>query len=536
MDQENVAKKSGRMRRFFKDFFTAIRCIFIVLLVLLLIAGLYFQAPPKVLVLIAIILATLTIIPKRTRKWIWLSFVIIIMALVVWIFLPEDDGDWRPYTFDEELATLEAKRAIPDDQNAATIYNKLLETYDANDFKHDFIDDDLWELSRKEPWSSQDYPELAKWIQGHKETITILMQACKRDLCRFPLRPDMIGLEDTMDKLSPMRDWARLLIRTGSNNIGDGDIDDGIKKYVTVLQMAKHLYQQPSMLELITAIGIEALGRSQITRFLVLGDAVDERLSVLDKSLCKIHRDWASDWPKTLEYENLFVKNFWAMFYEVNSKGESRLSHNPVSSMRKLLPPGDVPELTYWQHKGARIGSMIGYLFLPSTPQKAGRIIDDSYEKYYAMAEPDFDWKKGLDIAKSRLKFNYRYLTEMIAAMLQGPYHKIHDHYLRNIGQHKGSRLVIALRRYKNKHGRWPERLEDVKSLAPEGIFLDPTNNDSFVYRLTDDGFTLYSKGKNNIDENGESRTKKPDGTETDDILIWPPKSRKAQQEVKTQN
>ena len=337
-----------------------------------------------------------------------------------------------------------------------------------------------------------------------------------------------------MDKLSPMRDWARLLIRTGSNNIGDGDIEDGIKKYVTVLQMAEHLYQQPSMLELLTAIAIEALGRSQIIRVLVLGDAVDERLSFLDKSLSEIHRNWDLDWPKILEYEILFVKNFLAMFYEVNSKGEIRYARDPLASVRRQFQRSGsgFPQYTctYWYKKLTKANAILVWFYMPRSPQEVAKMIDTSYEKYYAMAEPDFDWKKGLDIAKSRLKFNYRYLTEMIAAMLQGPYHKIHDLYLRNIGQHKGCRLVIALRRYKNEHGYWTESLEDVQSLAPPELFVDPTNKDSFLYRLTDDGFTLYSKGKNNIDENGESRTRKPDGTETDDILIWPPKSRKAKQ------
>ena len=83
---------------------------------------------------------------------------------------------------------------------------------------------------------------------------------------------------------------------------------------------------------------------------------------------------------------------------------------------------------------------------------------------------------------------------------------------------------MIALRRYKNKNGHWPESLDDMKSLAPKEIFVDPINGDSFVYKLTEENFTLYSKGKNNIDENGEYQ----DGA--DDRLIWPRKSRKSKE------
>jgi hypothetical protein len=158
------------------------------------------------------------------------------------------------------------------------------------------------------------------------------------------------------------------------------------------------------------------------------------------------------------------------------------------------------------------------------------------------MAEPDFDWQKGPLKTKSQLKFNYRYMIDMMAAMLEGPYHKIHDTYLRNIGQHRGFQLIIALRRYKNEHGQWPDSLDNVKSLAPPELFVDPVNNDSFVYRLTEDGFTFYSKGKNNIDEDGlrniifDPNDPKWPETKEDDHIIWPPKSRKTAEKNSKEN
>jgi len=105
-------------------------------------------------------------------KWIGLTLlaILIILALIffvliIWVFLPEDNEGWRPYTFDKEFAALEEKYAIPDSENAATIYNELLESHDANVFEPDFMDDDLDRLTLREPWSGKDHPELAKWLQ-----------------------------------------------------------------------------------------------------------------------------------------------------------------------------------------------------------------------------------------------------------------------------------------------------------------------------------------------------------------------------------
>jgi len=76
----------------------------------------------------------------------------------------------------------------------------------------------------------------------------------------------------------------------------------------------------------------------------------------------------------------------------------------------------------------------------------------------------------------------------------------------------------MALKRYKNKYSKWPKDLDEIKSMVVEHILVDPLSSRSFVYKLTNDGFILYSKGKNNLDEGG----RKKDGA--DDWPIWLPR------------
>jgi hypothetical protein len=116
-------------------------------------------------------------------------------------------------------------------------------------------------------------------------------------------------------------------------------------------------------------------------------------------------------------------------------------------------------------------------------------------------------------------------MTEIIEPAYDG----VHDTYLRTASQQRGDLLTIALRRYKNKAGHWPESLDEVKLLAAEEIFVDPMNGGSFVYKLADDKFKLYSKGKNNIDEGGQYNSKWDHNSrewkeKEDDWLIWPPR------------
>jgi hypothetical protein len=92
-----------------------------------------------------------------------------------------------------------------------------------------------------------------------------------------------------------------------------------------------------------------------------------------------------------------------------------------------------------------------------------------------------------------------------------------HNLYLRVLSGRRANKILIALRRYKSRNGQWPENLEEIKSFIqqPE-VLIDPMNNGSFVYKKTEDSFTLYSKGPNNIDE-GDSWDEP-----ADDWTIWP--------------
>ena len=95
---------------------------------------------------------------------------------------------------------------------------------------------------------------------------------------------------------------------------------------------------------------------------------------------------------------------------------------------------------------------------------------------------------------------------------------------------------MIALRDYKIKNERWPENLNELIAANPHDLFIDPINNDAFIYRLAEENFMLYSKGRNNIDEhcNLDTLTElkqcfklrlSEDFAEdiADDIFIWPP-------------
>ena len=137
------------------------------------------------------------------------------------------------------------------------------------------------------------------------------------------------------------------------------------------------------------------------------------------------------------------------------------------------------------------------------------------------MASPDFAWSRQRPgpnpIPYSKL--NCRALINFLANKSTRHYGGLHNIYLKRLAQRRASRLLISLKQYYIENGRWPEDLDEIASLVPAEAFIDPLNNDFFVYKTTEDTFTLYSKGKNNIDENGLHLR----NVGLDDLLFWPP-------------
>lgn len=82
-----------------------------------------------------------------------------------------------------------------------------------------------------------------------------------------------------------------------------------------------------------------------------------------------------------------------------------------------------------------------------------------------------------------------------------------------------GTQAVIAIMRYKQREGRFPDSLERlVEGGYISELPVDVYSGRSLVYRLTEKGFTLYSVGRNGADDGGRR------AFDADDMMIWPMK------------
>ena len=237
-DQKDEKKKPGLIKKIFK-------WIGLSTLVLLILMALVVEAPKKIVILLLIILAAFTALPKPARKWFWLSFGAVILLLIIWIFLPENNEGWQPYqyNFNKELQKLQTKYSISPEENAAIFYDQLMKTYDVNDYYiFDIVDfdSDTFDKIFRNPWRSKDYPEIAYRLNHIQGAIDTLIEIPEIKQCVFPIIDPVSQIESS--RHSAFRRWARLLVIAINNDIAEGRIDEAIQKFAAILQMARHQY------------------------------------------------------------------------------------------------------------------------------------------------------------------------------------------------------------------------------------------------------------------------------------------------------
>lgn len=290
MDEEvkmSEKKKAGVIR-------WVLGWIWVGLLSLLLIAGIVLSAPWKVVGLILIFLLAATALPRGKRKWFRAGVGIVVFALIVWVFLPEDREGWRPYTFEEETAELEAKYAVADAENAAIIYREAFETPIVDGNEPNFFASSK-PSAKSEPWKASDHPEMAVWLEAKRPLVEKLIFASRMEKCHFAITSNSVELGDLMLRLAKVRQAAYLLVAAANNDLVEGGENEAFEKWMAILGMSRHLNQQHTLIEMLVANAIEALAIQEFKEFIVEEDAADSYLAEIETTISGIEGDWSTD-------------------------------------------------------------------------------------------------------------------------------------------------------------------------------------------------------------------------------------------------
>ncbi len=509
MENDTAPKRPGKIRRILRGLFLTAKWLFVLLLTILLVAGLIFKAPWKVIALLTILIITPTIIPRRIRKYIYLTYAIILLSLSVWVLLPEDNSGWEPYTFDRELAELEARRAVPDDLNAALKYEKLFTDHDLSELEFE-IEGCLPDNLSYTDYEYQKSILIAGELAACEPVLNEVLGITELQHCRFPAGVTSESYWEVVERSGKIRNLYELLTYSADNDLRAGKPGDAIKKRLAILQLANHVYQQPLLIEVFTGYALEGVAVAGLAPIIASEPITQEQLQTIDQAIGNINFVWEKNWPIIIDAEKLHAKNQRAMFYERNSDGKIRYARCPQC----FVAPEDRCTLGFGLKKLFKAYTIGYWFYMPPTPHSQAAEVEQHFQQYYQMAEPNYPWPaEEPDIAAAM-----RNLPSSPWQPVAAIYISSHDIYLRYLAGRRMTRILIALRSFKNANRNWPDSLKQILPPLPPEILTDPFTKDAFIYQRIDDTFTLYSKGKNGVDDGGVGDR----NIGADDVLVWP--------------
>jgi len=556
VDEGQVNKNRVGKRGRFRKPAIVLRWVWTGVLSILLLASIFYHAPWKVMGLIAVFLLAGTVLPRRRRRYFWAAVALTVLALTLWVFLPDDSKGWRPYVFEKETEAFLARYRVPAEENAALVYASLCRQWEAGDPNEPNLPYDWYDKVRQGPWRSDEYPEIAAWLDYHKATVARLMEATRLERCFFEnnLRRWLLFPPSNLPHLAPMRQLAFLLEASANRDWAEQGLEAAVEKQLECLRFGEHLSSQPDTLHVLVGQAVESLALKQLNRA-ILDDAMDAiHLELAADAVASIRDDWRHTFEGILECDKLYTKNLFSRgMYQVNAAGRVRRSRDPwapiQNQMESVSESNEVPDGEtqrdlrraiypgYWQKKAYKAWMIASWFASPSSPEnpeKVSEMIDKAYEKYTPMLDPAYE-RHGEpqsvlsifeDLVSQHSNRDFAYAIESSTAMQEETYDGFHDSFRRTETARRGTCVMVALRRYKNTQGSWPRDLEAARAFGKNTLFVDAWDR-PFVYRLDGDSFRLYSTGANGLDENGRYEVKYSDDDPTattvaDDLMIYP--------------
>ncbi len=217
------------------------------------------------------------------RRYVLVGAVLLACLLALAVFLGP-----RPSrkSLTQRIAAINARRTLPPERNAATIYDRLTATY--------------------VPAGNAADPNLGPATCG------MLIEASKMDFCWFPLSLAKLGSKDYGARFVPMREWARALASAAAKDIGDGRIDAAAGKLRCVVQMGRHLRQQLTPADFWTGMEIEASAWGTLCESVMRPEAPQEFLRTAEAMAGDLDNDFEQAYAPVAEALPIFTKIYLA--------------------------------------------------------------------------------------------------------------------------------------------------------------------------------------------------------------------------------
>ncbi len=332
------------------------------------------------------------------------------------------------------------------------------------------------------PAGPGDHPLFRQALAENQAALDMLREAFKRPYCRMQInyqtnQPIAILFYD----IQKARTLAHLLKADVLQSLGTGDTDRAVEAVEEFFALSELTRSEPFLISQLVRIAIAGVAFKSLETTVAHASLTPEQFASLDAKLAKLQ--------DSVRLKQAMVGERCSMMTTMENLTSQDLGligggAGAATTFYRLLPPQMMEE------QAAMLDLMTRAADTVDTPGAEGRRQADALND-------------DMENLPSRYVLSRMLLPATMAVREAG---LLYRQTLLN------ARLGMRVDRYRAEHGALPERLEDVLDdqlkEIPSGLFSEKP----LVYRVLDDGFTIYDVGENGIDEGGERQPDRQEG------------------------
>ena len=376
-------------------------------------------------------------------------------------------------------------------------------------------DDELWDQLVAAPWTAEDHPDIARWLEERSPVLDLFGVAVRKpNFACYRWR------EETMWSIlfpdaQGSREFARDLRVRITERLGKGDIDGAWHDVMSLFILSrKHYLFDPFVTVNLVGIAAEGMGRESAMLVLQYGNASPEQLAQFANDLTSLPRKIVLD---TTAFEELFtfgslkdIHKYMLVVFGINIF----LDDEEKNTLLSFINPFRWID---YNIAGKRLEKRFNAV-RQMRDDSAWNINRTVMKKHVDLcAPPDESWCFNCMLRDTRAPWDLlrvplihtrsQLLADVCFNLMVSCSYESQNALDRSNAQLDLLRLAVALERYKSANEKYPATLDELVPVFLEEVPLDAfTGRKTLMYKLApnmETAFLLYSYGMNEADDGG---------------------------------
>ncbi len=382
------------------------------------------------------------------------------------------------------------------------------------------------------PWTKDDLPDLAKWLDSQERFLDLAVEANRRPRWYVPALVDGQSLWIELSSIgiySAGRNLAKALAMRANRQLAADCGPEAIEDVLTIVRLGKLMQQDPLLIGQLVAMAITSLGNTQMVTVVREGQFDGPTLENLLEAFPPTDLRGAMR-RSVVEGERLFMLSILTQLaadpeaitelapmldHELAFDEEAKAEKLPeiVRNYKAIAPRIDYDELlrVVNQNYDGLGKALAGDEEARKILKRYGEAFEASHKA--GLAKTLAKLAQSDDADHITREFTAQFCSDVPAAFGRAMVLARRTDAYRDL-----ARLAIALEIYRKKQGQYPASLAALSPKIIKAVPVDPFNDKPLVYRVTEAGYVLYSVGSNGEDDGG-----KMDWNDGDIVISVPP-------------